>query len=357
MEPLPKIPSPPALVWRELRHLLFPPLIFAAALTTAVVLWRDHAAAPHLIGEVETISSLVTSGEDGLIVSLAVDRFADVRQGDVIAEIRTSDPDSVRVELATISSELQVLQTRIAQDQQRILQDFEQLRLSWLRERVDLATARVELQFAENELVRVGKLYADRLISEDQFDLAKSVAEARRAEVAERSRLVSETEASLGQLNPADASRFDASVSSSISEALAAQEEMLRQDKQSVTLRSPIDGIVSLVHRRAGERLREGDAVVTISATTAEHIVGYLPQPVTHQPQPGDMVEVRSRANRRQMGVARVIRVGSVMESVTNSGGFSTLATPATGLPLLISVPAELALLPGESVELALRRE
>ena len=126
MEPLPKIPTPPRLIWREFRHRAFPVLVFAAAVVTATVLWREQAGVPHLVGEGESVTSLVTTVEDGTLLELLVDRYEAVEKDQVIGQFRVSDPDSVRVELAAIAADLQVMHTRLAQDQQRILQDYEQ---------------------------------------------------------------------------------------------------------------------------------------------------------------------------------------------------------------------------------------
>jgi multidrug resistance efflux pump len=355
MEPLPNIPIPPKLVWREIRHRAFPGVVFVAALIAALVLWKDQANAPHLIGEVESVSSLVTTVEDGSLIELKVDRYQAVEKGQVLGEFRVSDPDSVRLELATISTDLQVLQTRMAQDQQRILQDFEQLRLSWLQERVALATARIELQFAESELNRVAKLFADKLVSDDQHDLAKSTAESRRAEVAERERMVGEIEASLKRLAPDDTGRFNTAINDKISQAIAAQEELLRMASKTVTLRAPITGLVTVVHHQQGERVRRGEAIVTITATVPERIVAYVRQPAIKTPQAGDAVEIRSRASRRQVGLGKVIRVGHHYETISTNVAAATPGLATSGLPVLISLPENLVLLPGEIVDLALR--
>ncbi len=354
MEPLSNIPTPPHLVWREVRHRLVPGLVFALAVVAATVLWREQVAAPQLVGEVEAVASDVITVEDGSVLTIDVDRYEPVTAGEVIGEIRVSDPDSVRLELASIATELQVTQTRIVQDQQRILQDFEQLRLSWLQERVALATARVELQFAESELIRVTKLAADKLVSDDQFDLAKSVAESRRVEVGEREKLVVELEASIKRLAPDDAGRFDTFVNDKISQAIAAQEQLLNLAAKTVKLRAPINGLVTAIHHRPGERVRRGEAIVTVTAVSSERIVAYLLNTATLPPQPGDSVHVRSRMNRRQTGLAKVLRVGHHYETVSTNVMAANPGFATRGLPVLISVPDNLALLPGELVDLSL---
>lgn len=354
METPAKIPTPPRLVWREFRHRLVPGLVFAVVLLTAGVLWRDQAAVPHLVGEVESITSAVITVEDGSLIHLDVDRYEAVAAEQIIGEFRVMDPDSVRVELASIATELQVTRTRIEQDQQRILQDFEQLRLSWLQERVALATARVELQFAESELARVNKLAADKLVSADQLDLAQSLADSRRAEVSEREKLVTELEASIKRLAPADAARFDHAINDQMSRAIAAQEELLSLGARTVKLRAPISGLITAVHHHPGERVRRGESIVTITATNSGRIVAYFRQAPVQPVQAGDAVQVRSRMDRRQSGLGRVLRVGRHYEDVSTNLAVANPGFATRGLPVLVSLPENMALLPGELVDLAL---
>lgn len=312
---------------------------------------------PQMVGEVEMIASTVVAGESGLVVEMKTERFARVKKGDAIAEIRTSDPESIQIALEAVSTELQVLKTRLTQDQQRILQDYEQLRLNAFNERVELATSKVELEFARSELNRIRKLHVEKLVSEDQFDQAEAIAKSRQVEVDERTRLVQEIDEGLKRLTPADSDKFTAAITDSIESAIAAQEAKLNLSRKSVTLRAPIDGIVSEIHHLVGERVLEGDAIVTITATDPQHIIGYLRQPIVFDPQIGDSVEVRSRSDRKKVGTAKVLKVGEAIEPISKKLVIQESMGSRAGLPLLISMPDDVALFPGEVVDLAFRSE
>lgn len=354
MEPLPRIPSPPSLKWREFRYNFMPAAVFLAVCIFSVIIWKDRVAVPQMVGEVETLASTVISGENGLIVELKVERFSEVKQGDVIAEIRTSDPDSIRVRLDAISADLRVLQTRLTQDQQRILQSYEQLRLNLYKERVALATAKVARDLAQNDLQRVTRLHDEKMVSEDLFDQAVAIAQSRDAEVSERTLLVEEIKKGLENLSPDDAKNFGESIGSSIEAAIAAEEAKLKLARRSVTLRAPIDGVITEVFRLAGERILEGDEIVTISSTTPRHIVGYVRQPLTIDPRPGDAIEVRSRSDRNKVGLAEVLKVGRGIEPISKRLVIQESTGSRVGLPLLISLPDDIGLLPGEVVDLVL---
>lgn len=312
---------------------------------------------PQMVGEVERIASTVVTGESGLVVEMKTERFARVKKGDAIAEIRTSDPESIQIALEAISTELQVLKTRLTQDQQRILQDYEQLRLNSFNERVELATSNVELEFAKSELNRIRKLHVEKLVSEDQFDQAEAIAKSRQVEVDERTRLVQEIDDGLKKLTPADSDKFTAAITGSIENAIAAQEAKLNLSRKSVTIRAPIDGIVSEVYHMVGERILEGDEIVTITATDPQHIIGYLRQPIMIDPQIGDRVEVRSRSDRNKVGTAKVLKVGEAIEPISKKLVIQESMGSRAGLPLLISMPDDVVLFPGEVVDLAFRSE
>ena len=355
MEPLQKIPSPPALKWREFRYNFMPAAIFIAACVISVIIWKDRVAMPQMVGQVERIASSVTSGEDGLIIELKAAPFSTVTNGQPVAEIRVADPDSVRASLDAISSDLRVLETRLTQDQQRILQDYERLRLNSFSERVALATAKVELEFAKSELQRVTRLHKDKLVSDNEFEQAQAIASSRQAEVDERTRLLQEIDEGLKHLVPAGMEKVSTSITGSINKAIEAQEEKLRLSRQSVTLRSPIDGIVTEVFHTTGERVQAGDPIMTVTATRSQHIVGYLSQPIVVTPQIGDTVEVRSRADREKVGTATILRVGQVIEPISKKLVLQDSPLKESGLPILISLPDEIGFLPGEVVDLALR--
>ena len=75
-------------------------------------------------------------------------------------------------------------------------------------------------------------------------------------------------------------------------------------------------------------------------------------------------VEVRARGGQREVGVGEVLRVGSQLEPISasmlprpagnsmGSGSGSGSGPVETGLPVLVSLPSNLALYPGEVVDL-----
>jgi hypothetical protein len=90
-----------------------------------------------------------------------------------------------------------------------------------------------------------------------------------------------------------------------------------------------------------------------ISAVQTEQIVAYVRQPLVFHPKIGMGVHVRSRTPHRETGPATVVQVGAQMEPYNTA----MLPIPATrpiewGLPVLISLPQGLKLVPGELVDI-----
>jgi multidrug resistance efflux pump len=139
--------------------------------------------------------------------------------------------------------------------------------------------------------------------------------------------------------------------------ALLQYEAQLRKIQEgwaTVTLRAPIDGIVTAILRRPGETVVQGEPIVIITATVPEKIVGYLRQPFPLEPQVGMEVQVRSNSRARSIGTAQLTRVGQHFEPIVNPV-LHPLPTPEVGLPIEVSMPAGLTLRPGELVSLVIK--
>lgn len=367
MERLEPIPSPPGTLWREFCHRVLPVLVFAAAVLGVARLWDGQFAGYHAFGEAEPRRAVVSTVEGGLLTAVNVQRFQEVRAGDVIAEIEYADVDNVRADLAALAADLKLTRARMAIDESRNDQGLETLRVRWLEARAELASERAVLVQAQADYERNLALRDSGVVSVAELDLSRAAFESTQAAVAERERLVESLAASLPQLETADRERQGGSLSV-IEEALSAQEEHLAR-AGSARLRAPIDGVITLLHHRQGERVPRGAVIATVTAREAEHILGYVRAPLSIVPEPGMKVEVRTRGGDRQVGQSTVLRVGADLQVLTapvqNFGGDPTLAqqmpsvlsyAAERGLPFLVSVPSGMRLHPGELVDVFLTR-
>jgi multidrug resistance efflux pump len=365
MNPLPVIPTPLAQRWREFRLRVLPILTFLGVLLVLTVMWRQYVTPPTLVGQVEPITAYVTSLKPGTLAQLNLARMQRVKAGDPVAQVITTDPKVLTSSLAVIQAEIQLLRVNLQPiiDQQRYAINYDRIRLDWLSQRVDLATTRVKLQLAENDLRRTSELFKDKIVSEKVFDRMKTARDALQAEIEERTKLAAELEQNLQSLrlrnDSTESVQTPPSPEDVLQASIAVQEEKLRlteAELSPLTLRAPMDGIVSVLNHRTGEAITAGEPVVTLSALSADRIVGYIRQPIIVEPAIGMSVEIRARSLKRGIGRGKVLRVGTQMEQIDPALlPPSNFRTPVFGLPVLVSLPPELKLLSGEIVDLTIK--
>jgi len=292
-----------------------------------------------------------------LLTELRVEQFDHVTNGQALAKVVTMSPENMEAALETIRADLMVMRARMTQDQQRNHENYQQLRLNLLSQRVDLAGAQARLVFAENEFKRNEALFQQKIVSESEYDLARDRRDALVAEVDERGKLVVEFEKTLRDMRPSVPPLQSPLIEDSISAAITAQEEQLRRIKGGTTLRAPMDGIVSVVNRHSGENITAGEPIMTISSERPERIIGFIRQPISFAPKVGDRVEIRTRGNDMQKASGQILKVGPKLELFSQPlrvRGFA--ANQERGLPILISLPENLNVYPGEIVDLFVKR-
>jgi multidrug resistance efflux pump len=352
------IPIPLAQRWQDVRGRLLPVLVFAAALGAIAVLWREHVAAPTLVGQAEPVLADVSSHKPGVLAELTVVRFQRVQAGDPVGQVMVAEPKLIDSSLAVIRAEIAMLQVDMKPivTLQHNAMDYNRVRLEWMRQRADLASARVNLQLAETELRRTEELFKEKITSQQKLDEAKANCEALRQEVEELARLVAEGETNFKTLQLTNATEITRITEDPLRAAIAVQESKLRlteAELSPITLRAPIDGIVTLIYHRPGEAVIAGQPILALATLNPVRIVGYLRLPLRDEPKPGTRVEVRTRSWHREVGSAKVMAVGTQMEAIPPAlQGPLKVVNLELGLPLDISLPANLKIRPGELVDL-----
>ncbi|PYK98838.1 MAG: hypothetical protein DME19_10970 [Verrucomicrobia bacterium] len=373
MNSLPAIPTPPAQRWKDFRLQGLPIIAFAVVAATISYMWNRNLAPTTFVGEVEAVQENVASPKPGQLADLSVDQFQSVKAGEVVARVITTDPKVIEASLGVIRAEVELLKTGMDPilNQHRDAVNYQQLRLGWLVQRVDLAAARVRLQFAESELQRVARLFAENIVPRgipqqatgqngvSGYEVALRDRDALRTEVEERGNVVAEIEQKLRELKVPETWENPQTTSPAISAAIAVQDEKLRLTEAQLNpsiLKAPMDGIVSKVLRRSGETVLAGDPIITLSAPRAQRIIGFMRQPLPFEPKVGDPVKVYTRRPHRQVADARIQQVGVQMELVSapmRIRGFGTAME--RGLPVLLNLPAGLEVHPGELVDLMIK--
>ena len=364
MESLPPIPTPAAKRFRFLMNQGLPVVVFLLVAAAGGYFWIQTTQPTSFVGQVEVIQVSVNSRDAGLLTNLWVVPLQEVKAGDAIGEVVTTDPRTVNNRLEVMRDRMRLTELEMTPIliRQRSAVEYERLGIECARARVELAMARANLIQASNEFKRVAELHAqkDRLMSDTDYDLAKARWEALQAQVEENVKLVADGERTLQRLAFMADSYVPGGENDPIKQALRMEEDAIKvfeQKMKPLQLLVPIDGIVTAIHRRAGEQILAGEPLVTVTSKHTDRIVAFVPRNSPVNPRIGMPVEVSTRKLRRQKCLAQVIGVGAHLEGVTNTmilppASVQPVLIPSVGRPISVSLPPSLNLLPGELVDL-----
>lgn len=353
------IPTPLYVHWRQIRFQLIPPIVFTLVLGTIFYLWEQELTPTSMTGEVYGVVNEVSPPRSGILQELYVDIFDTVSKGDLIARIQLQPPELIQAAIDVLQAEIEL--TRLGGmdpilDQQRNLLSWQSMQQDWLAARANLASLTIRRQQAEREYIRYQQLAQDKHVSASEADRLQSQFDALAAEEEETRKLVEALEQSVSNSRRlGDGTEFD--IHKSLQATLHWQEMRMKQleaDLKPAELRAPLSGIVTMLLQKQGAFVREGLPLLTIRSEVPQHIVGYIRQPSNLTPEPGATVEVMTRGGRRHTTLAQIIKVGAQYEALGPAfqRPYNTLEERA--LPVLISMPIELALRPGEIVDIRL---
>ena len=355
-ERLTPIPTPPAHFWRQIRLQYLPVIVFLVGLIGVAVLWTRWVAPPTLVGEAEAVRTELRSAQAGMLANLTVDLLQPVTAGQTIGRVIASDPKILDASLAVIRAEIEVL--RATTDM-----NFERLRLEWMSKRVELVALKSELQLAEANLARITSLHRQKLATDEEFDQARFAREGYEARVNAQTELIARIEPELRPLEVEGNRTIPTAAAAGLRASIKQKEEQLRLIEAQLSptpLVAPIDGVVTQVYRRSGEVVSGSEPILQISALRSNRIIGFLRQPLPLEPKPGMEAEIRTRTLVRRIGHARVAQVGQQLEPISATL-LAAMRLPVTtiptdlGLRVHVTVPEELALRPGEQVDIILR--
>lgn len=352
---LPPIPTPAAAVWREVRIQVLPTVVFVIVVGAVVYLWSVMPQSGGFRGVGEGSRSVVTSPRIGVLERVNVQPYQWVEAGDPLLTVVPFDPDA---QLDLIQSELQLTRLRLEPSTaDRNALNFEQVRVDALRLKQELAMAKVNLRQAESALSRNETLMNEQLVSRDIYEISLRDRDFYQAEVKETSASLEEIERRLNQLRTVGEPQSPGTNQFTISliERLEKRVAFVQTNWNPVTLVAPISGRVHMIARQTGEFIVEGEPLVMIASPRSERIVAYLRQPFTFDPQPGMEVQVLLQNEPRQKFTTKIAHVGAQLEAITNALAFVQQgALMDVGLPIILEVPPEVRLRPGETVSVML---
>lgn len=361
--PLPPIPTPPAQRWRQVRLVYLPRTVFAIGVIVAAVLWSSWVTPSSLVAEAEIVGVDIRSTQAGALVALKVGMLETVKAGQVIGQVANTNPGLLESTLGVIRAEVAMIAATMqgVTDRQRVALEFERLQLDWMGYRVELAGLQGKLQLAEAELARLEPLHRSGIITPEAFDQVKINRDALARQSKEQAAMIAQIEPRIRAFSTPEQQAAGLSSESAVAAAIKVQEAKLKLAEEQLRpepLVAPIDGVVSLILRRAGETVVPGEVIARINATKPSRITGFLRQPVSAKPAPGAVATVTTRGSPRVSGQAKILQVGSAMEPITPSLVAALHLPPnqpiESALRVVLAVPEGMKLLPGEHVDVSL---
>ena len=231
------------------RIFVFGLILVAAGVGGGYVLLRPEPPAP-ITGVVRVTEVRLAPEVGGQLATIKVAKGARVRAGAVVAE------------LSALELTAAVAQARAALDAATASRDnvYAGVRAEQVAAlAAEIAKARSKLTYVEAQLVRVATLARSDYASRQALDQAQYDVAATRADVAE-----AEANHAAAVVGPTKEERAiaDAQV-----QAAAAALAVLERHLDKTVLRSPVDGIVSVIVAEVGENVRAGQPVIVVAAT------------------------------------------------------------------------------------------
>ncbi|MFW6348695.1 MAG: HlyD family secretion protein [Cyclonatronaceae bacterium] len=356
------VPIPWKLRWREFRIRILPIIVFLLALLAILWLWSKRVQAPDFVGRVMAPSAVITAPADGELRDIFTQNFDDIAARDTLFRLQRGPEGEFRARIARIEAEINYMRTSLypAGNITRNQLDYQNLRLDWMEKRAQKAIREVELQQLQRDYRRAARLEEQNVLQPQIAERAKTALDAARSEVQQLETIIEELAGRLADIRrqyPFSAQSGQHSLEAAIRTQMA-EIRLIEAELGSLYVSTPQAGRVQQMRRSEQEYVRRGDTLAVVQARQPEYILGHLRQPFSVTPEPGMMVEIRSRSIQRNRYEAPINSIGGQIQPISADMQRPGMNTES-GLPVKIVLEPGLAdrFTPGEIVDLILRPE
>jgi HlyD family secretion protein len=230
-------------------------VVIALALVAGVLTYsgRRSESAGTIVGVVRATEVRVEPEVDGQLVSIAVEKGAHVHAGDVVARLSavelTAQADQARAALVSTAANRNNVYAGVRREQVDSL-------------KAEIAKANARLEYVQAQLTRTSTLARQSFESQQALDQAENDAASARAGVAEAQ---ANYDAAVAGPTQEERAIADTQV-----QAAAAAVAVLERRLEKMTLRSPADGVVSVIVAEVGENIHAGQPILMVEAAGAQ---------------------------------------------------------------------------------------
>jgi HlyD family secretion protein len=230
-----------------------PIVLVAIALVLVAGVWiysvRRSGSASPIIGVVRATEVRVEPEVDGQLISIAVEKGAQVHAGDILARLSavelTAQADQARAALASATANRNNVYVGVRREQVDSL-------------KAAIAKANARLQYLQLQLTRTSTLARQSFESQQALDQAENDAAAARADVAE-----AQANYDAAVAGPTREERLIADAQVQVAAAALA---VLERRLEKMILRAPADGVISVIVAEVGENVRAGQPILMVEA-------------------------------------------------------------------------------------------
>jgi multidrug resistance efflux pump len=134
-----------------------------------------------------------------------------------------------------------------------------------------------------------------------------------------------------------------------LKDAFEKKKEVLKQRREKLVLTAPCDGYISDITSEVGEAVMQGVEILSIAKEKPRAIIAYANEGIVGQLSIGKRVEVVKGSMPPQKGPSTVTYIGPAVEQLPQRL-WRHPNFPQWGRPLLIDIPSDMHLIPGEIV-------
>lgn len=370
------------------RHVV-PIGVWVAAVSMVVWLFYQRAQRFQVLGIAQKQVRQVAANCAGRLTRLPVRLYDRVTAGQVVAVVDTVldnelEEGALQAQLDTISARMEHLKAQLVATQEdmesgrteratgrisdlrRFSVDVENARVRILELQTQLAADRMRLQDLVSELKIAEDLASREAIPPYELEKVKAQHDALAATIADTEKLLAQAQANLvmaqqRQAEFAGVQPQEPSVESAlevIRKAIGVEEGRMQEvcariealeQRHALELTSPVDGVVSQIWRNEGEAVVAGDPIVTIAELRSTEVIGFAQPEMASLVHENMTVEIVKVSPPMQVAQARIAYVGPTVEEMP-AQLWQNPNAPQWGRPFTVTIPPDLAVIPGEVV-------
>ena len=363
----------------RLRLHILPILVWLGTAACVVMLFRYRTERFEVVGLAQGRVRHIAATCAGRLKEVPVQLFDQIKKGQDVAVIDTvldneniqAQLKTVRAEVAHLTAELAPARERIEVEaanaitdqiatQRRFAVDVESAGLRVLELTAQIETDKITLEDLAAEVEIVRDLLQQQAVADYELQKVEAKHNVVAMQIEQYTQLLAEAKLHLDNTQkrqqefavrqPQHLTVDNAlAVITKAREVQQARMQELRAKRDLLILKSPVDGMVSLIQRGPGETVLPGDPILTVAETEPREIVTYATEGQFGQLRERMRVRLIKHSEPKKIADSQVVYLGPTMELMPERL-WRTRGIPQWGRPVLIKIPPGMKLVPGELV-------